>query len=246
MTRSLAALSLACLLTVAVAVATYAQVGTPTIPSWVGNLVMGLDPLAGADPASPTVTDALGFKFELFFTAQDDSDPKNPTNQVISMEPTNTGAIGVAIRKLNPGVKIDTLTDQLQLKYLFPTRSCGGGSPRFQLAIDTDGDGTSNGNAFGYVGHGPFGTGCLTAVWDIIDMTDNVGRWDLSQFGGGMTMTWDLAVLFVNSAFPNHQVLRGSLVDDSATFSPPATGKAFYDLVTIGHRTLENWQDTVH
>ena len=60
---------------------------------------------------------------------------------------TTGGAIGVALRKLNPGVKISTLTNQLQLKYFFPARTCAGGSPRFQLAIDTDGDGVSNGNA---------------------------------------------------------------------------------------------------
>src|SRR5205085_8556407 len=106
-----------------------------------------------ADPASPSVTDALGFKFELYYSAMDAQDPLNPTNEVISMEPTVAGAIGVAVRKLNPGVKIGTLTNQLQLKYYFPARTCSGGSPRFQLAIDTDGDGTSNGNAFGYVGH---------------------------------------------------------------------------------------------
>jgi len=71
------------------------------------------------------------------------------------------------------------------------------------------------------------------------------GELDLTQFGLGYH-NWQTAVAAINTAFPNHQVLRGSLVDDSATFSPPPAGKAFYDLVTIGHRTLENWQDTVH
>jgi len=221
--------------------------GGPTVPSWVGSLLMGSDPMMGADPSSPTVTDSLGFKFELFFSAADNLDPVNATNQVISIDVDTTGAIiGVAVRKLNPGIKIATLTDQLQLKYYFPARTCAGGSPRIQLAIDTDGDGISNGNAFGYVGHGGFGSGCLTGVWDFVDMTDSVPfRWDLTQFGLGYH-NWQTAVDAITTAFPNHHVLRGVLVDDSGSFAPTAVGRAYYDLVTIGHRTLENWQDTVH
>ncbi len=230
----------AALLLIGVVVA-YGQI----VPSWVGSLLMGTDPLTGADPSSPTVTDSIGFKFELFYTAADAADPQNPTNQVITMDTTG-GAIGVALRKLNPGINISTLTNQLQLKYFFPARTCAGGSPRIQLAIDTDGDGASNGNAFGYVGHGGFGTGCLTGVWDFVDLTDSVpARWDLTQFGLGYH-SWQTAVAAMNAMFPNHRVLRGSLVDDSGGFAPTAAGVAFYDLVTIGHRTLENWQDTVH
>ena len=244
--RSLAIVVVAAALVIASNDLPHAQtLGGPTVPSWVGSLLMGNDPMMGADPSSPTVTDSVGFKFELFFSMVDAPDPLNPTNQVISVDTTG-GAIGVALRKLNPGVKIATLTNQLQLKYFFPVRSCGGGSPRFQLAIDTDGDGNSNGNAFGYVGHAGFGGGCLTGVWDFVDMTDNVpSRWDLTQFGLGLH-TWQTAVAAVTTAFPNHRVLRGSLVDDSSGFSADATGQAFYDLVTIGHRTLENFDDTVH
>jgi hypothetical protein len=73
------------------------------------------------------------------------------------------------------------------LKYYFPARTCAGGSPRFQLAIDTDGDSSSNGNAFGYVGHVGFGGGCITGAWDFVDLTDAVpSRWDLTQFGLGL------------------------------------------------------------
>jgi hypothetical protein len=222
-----------------------AQSLAPAAPSWIGALVLGMDPLVGADASSPSVTDALGFKFELYYAAVDAQDPQNLTNQVISMDTTG-GAIGVALRKLNPGVKIATLSDQLHIKYFFPARTCAGGSPRFQLAIDTDGDGNSNGNAFGYVGHAGFGGGCVSGVWDFVDMSDAVvSRWDLTQFGLGYH-SWQTAVAAITTAFPNHQVLRGSLVDDSAGFAGDAAGQAYYDLVTIGHRTLENWDDTVH
>jgi len=233
-------------------VVAFVMVGTlivsgQTTPSWIGSLLLGSDPLAGADPTSPTVTDSLGFKFELYGSAQDASDPQNTTNEIISTN-ISPGVFAVALRKLNPGVNITTLTNQLQLKYYFPspTRTCGGGSPRIQLAIDTDGDGNSNGNAFGYVGHGGFGSGCLTGVWDFVDLADSVPfRWDLTQFGLGYH-SWPTAVAALNTVFPNHKVLRGSLVDDTYMGSASGTGLAYYDLVTIGHRTLENWQDTVH
>jgi hypothetical protein len=178
----------------------------------------------------------------------DGQDPQNLTNDVVSALTTvfyPSGA-GEAIRNLPPGIKIAALTNQLQLKYFFPTRSCGGGSPRIQLAIDTDGDGISDGNAFGYVGHTGFGGACLTGVWDFVDMTDNVpARWDLTQFGLGYN-TWSTAVTAMNTAFPNHKVLSGSLVDDSCSFSAPSCGQAYYDLLTIENRTLEGRQDTVH
>ncbi|HXL33872.1 MAG TPA: hypothetical protein VN953_03065 [Gemmatimonadales bacterium] len=177
----------------------------------------------------------------------DDDDPFNTTNDVISVLTTTAypAGIGVAFRNLPPGIKIAALTDQLQLKYNFPARSCSGGSPRIQLAIDTDGDGQSNGNAFGYVGHGGFGTGCLTGVWDFVDMTDNLpARWDLTQFGLGY-QNWPTAVTLITNTFPNHRVLSGSLVDDSCSFALASCGQAYYDLLTIENRTLENDMDTV-
>ena len=134
----------------------------------------------------------------------------------------------------------------LSVGYYFPARTCAGGSPRIDLAIDCDGDGSFDANAFGYVGHAPFGTGCVTGSWDILDMTDSIPRWDLTQLPGGTgAMTWQQVVAFVNTACPNHKILYGQLTDDSAGFAPGAAGLAYYDLVTIENRTLENDQDTV-
>ena len=218
-------------------------------PEWVGNLTLANHDLIALSSHESTQEElpGLGHKFELLFAMQDDQDPQNVTNDVISLNSGTpaTPAIGVAFRNLPPGIKIAALDHQINLKYFFPNRTCANGGPRIQLGIDTDGDGNRNGNAFGYVGHAPFGAGCITGEWDIIDMTDNIGRWDLSQFGGGMTMTWDLAETFI-SAFPNHQVLSGSLVDDGcAGGGATACGQAYFDLVTIENRTLENDQDTV-
>jgi hypothetical protein len=60
-----------------------------------------------------------------------------------------------------------------------------------------------------------------------------------------MTDTWGQVVAFFDTLYPNHVVLSGGLYDDSASFSPLAPGQAYYDLLTVENRTLENRQDTV-
>jgi hypothetical protein len=222
--------------------------GVSTSPDWVGKLLAGNTNLVADEASTQEELPGLGHKFQLFHATVDDQDPENPTNDVISVETTTDypAGTGLAVRNLPPGIKISALDHQLNVRYYLPARSCSGGSPRFQIAIDRDGNGQFDGNAFGYVGHAPFGVGCITGEWDNVDMTDNVGRWDLSQLGGGQAMTWDDAEAFVTSAYPNHQVLSGSLTDDSCSFAPLACGKAYYDLVTIENRSLENRQDTVH
>jgi len=218
-------------------------------PDWVGNLLSANADFAAMSNTASTQEElpGLGHKFELYYAMNDDHDPQNITNDVISVVTTTAypAGIGVAFRDTPPGFRISAVTNQLQLKYYFPARSCGGGSPRIQIAIDTDGDGVSNGNAFGYVGHTGFGGGCLTGVWDFVDMTDAVpARWDLTQFGLGYH-NWQSAVAAITTTFPNHKVLSGSLVDDSCSFSGPSCGQAYYDLFTFENRTLEQDQDTV-
>ena len=225
-----------------------AQLGL-SAPDWVGQLLLANDDVSLMSTPGSTHEElpGLGHKFELLFAMNDDQDPQNLTNDVISVLTTTAypAGIGVAFRNTPPGFKIAALTNQLQLKYYFPARSCAGGSPRIQIAIDTDGNGTSNGNAFGYVGHTGFGGGCLTGVWDFVDMTDSVpARWDLTQFGLGYH-SWATAVTAMTIANPNHKVLSGSLVDDSCSFQTPSCGQAYYDLFTFENRTLEQDQDTV-
>jgi len=245
--RALVATSLAGLLLVCTTRAARAQLGS--VPGWLGQLVLSTTDLAALSNPVSTQEElpGVGHKFELLYAMDDDQDPQNATNDVISVLTTTAypAGIGVAFRNTPPGFKIAALTNQLQLKYYFPGRSCGGGSPRIQIAIDTDGNGTSNGNAFGYVGHTGFGGGCVTGVWDYVDMTDNVPfRWDLTQFGLGYH-SWPTAVAAMTTAFPNHKVLSGSLVDDSCSFASTSCGRAYYDLFTFENRTLEQDEDTV-
>lgn len=222
------------------------------VPSWVGNLILENSTIS----ADPTLTapeaQGLGLKFELLFAMANAQDPQNSDNDVIAVNtaPFGGNVIGVAVRNMLPGAKIDSLTNQISLKYFFvPPRDCGGGSPRIQLFVNP-GDGTASRNIFGYVGNAPFGAACISdGNWHFQDMTDNIGRWDLSKFTPpplcDMTCTWAQVVAFFDTGFPNHTVLSGGVFDDSASFSALATGQAFYDLVTVENRTLENKQDTV-
>lgn len=215
----------------------------------VAMLTLGLPPVAlgGHSP-----------RFELFGTATHAKDPTDQRNHVIAMtvapdDPTTPAfdnLFGVVRRDIN--TKITALDDHLSVSYYFPSpRSCGGGSPRIQLAIDTDGNGVSNGNAFGYIGDPPNFTACDQNTWRHEDLTISVMengalslRWDLTQFGGAFYNTWDQVKLFFQG-FPDHRVLRGSLVDDTFPGSPAGEGVAFYDDITIGYATLYSASDTI-
>jgi len=230
----------------------------------VSTLVPADDP--AADPANtesvsmdPPNMPKFG-NYKLFGTAKDDRDPRmdlvlppNPFNEVISFDTTDPNAIAGAFRKFGDHVKVGMLTDQLELKYFFHDRTCGGGSPRFQLGISGDGDaqfnqflGGPDQNAFGYLGDKPFGGGCVMDTWTFEDMTNNVAKWDLSQFAApcGMTCTWAQVVAFFNTAFPNHRVLNAVLVDDSGGFFPLGRGCAYFDLVSTGRLTLTGHEET--
>jgi hypothetical protein len=192
-----------------------------------------------------------GSKYKLFGTAKDDVDPENSFNEVISFDTTDPNAVAGATRRLGDHIKIDQLDNQVELKYYFVGRTCGAGSPRIQLAIDGNGDGKFNQftggpdqNAFGYLGDAAFGGGCLPNQWVFEDMTDSAPKWDLSQFGGGMTNSWDSMETFLNTTFPNHRVRSATLVDDSASFFVAGQGCAYFDLVSTGPRTLTGNEDT--
>src|SRR5260370_42709850 len=202
---------------VLIVVYTIAYAQMQTVPSWVGHLLFGGSTIT----ADPTLTapeaQGLGQKFELLFAMTNAQDPLNSDNDVISVVTTtgtftSPGQIGVAVRNMLPNAKIETLTNQISLKYFFPARSCDGGSPRIQLYIDP-GDGTPPHNASGYVGHGGFGACCLTGVVDLLAMTDNVAfRWGRTQFCGG-DQNWPGVVSFFDTVYPTHVVLSGGRDD---------------------------------
>ena len=246
--------------------------GLPSIPDWVGRatgsmdasglLVVGDAVLAPDSTSTTEELPGLGHKFELLGVMVRDTDPENAVgnpggsgggvggNETISdiMTPT---AVALAFRNLPAGVKIRALTNQLGLKYYFAApRTCGGGSPRMTLLVDSDGDGDTDFAAHGHV-NPPVYAACITNDWKYEDLTDAQPRWEVTPGGAvpGIPVfpftPWDTFSAAVTTAFPNHKITAGFLVDDSCSFFPAACGKAYYDLVTVENRTLEIWQDTV-
>ena len=227
-----------------------------------GSLILK-DQLFTPDPASSSEElPGLGHKFELFGVMMRDTDPENPVgesggsggggggNETISatMIP---GAVALAFRNLPPGIKITALTNQIGLKYFFVSpRTCGGGSPRISLLIDADSDGDTDFAAHGHV-NAPAYSACVMDKWWYEDLADDLPRWEVTPGGAvpGVPVfpftPWKAFATAVTTAFPNHRVTAGFLVDDSCSFDPTTCGKAYYDLVTVENRTLEIWHDTV-
>jgi len=212
------------------------------LPDVLSVLGAGGDPMASSPYALRGEYPGLGHKFVLFGTATQARDPENADNEVILVSTAAPPTFGGAERSLGAGVKIQTLDNRIQLKYYFvPPHTCGVGTPRVFLTIDRDGDGQSDGNAFGYIGAPPQFGPCVTGKWLFEDLTDDLPRWDLTQFGGSFYNTWTQVEAFF-AAFPNHRVLTGGVVDDT---SNPLVGNVYFDLFTVHNRSLENWQDSV-
>jgi hypothetical protein len=198
-----------------------------------------------------------GGLYKLFGAAKNGVDPQNPFNEVISFDTTDPAAIAGAVRILGDHIQVTMLTNQIELKYFFLNRTCGGGSPRIQLGISGDGDGNFNQfpggpdqNAFGYLGDKSFGGACVMNVWVHEDMTDSAQKWDLSQWVAtgrvpacDMTCTWTQVVSYFQTFWPNHRVLNAVLVDDSGSFIAADRGCVAFDLVNTGARTYTNHED---
>jgi hypothetical protein len=77
--------------------------------------------------------------------------------------------------------------EALATDYNITDDQCGGGSPRFQLNVDTDGDGEPDGNIFVYIGPSPTFTGCAPgwqSTGNLIGNNDPC-RYDTSQLAVG-------------------------------------------------------------
>jgi hypothetical protein len=211
--------------------------------------------------------------FYLSGTAQPDYDPENPKNEVIRMTSAFNPLIGdvrfaAVARVFDERVKVWHLDNMLEVKHRFTANhSCGIGSPRFALAIDRDGDGDSDGNAFGYVGTSPSFVGCPQRTWLYEDGTGGDGitglgpfpsgtvgtgsdpgpfttpneelEWDTTQLGGPFYNTWSQMETFFATLYPNHHVCAARYVDDFG--APPGTGHA--DLIVMGDAVLDGHED---
>ncbi len=155
----------------------------------------------------------------------------------------------VGVKRDLKRVQIHELDHQLSYKWAFVTpHTCSGGSPRFILLIDSDGDGRFNFAANGQI-NPPLFSGCINGVvtpsdgqpspstlpWRFEDATDENFRWDIT---GGVVpgfpaypgANWDVLEQLISTAFPNHQVLQVRLLEDFNPLGGPGT------LTTISSR----------
>jgi hypothetical protein len=102
----------------------------------------------------------------------------------------------------------------LSTDYMFEADdSCGGGSPRFQIGVDS-GAGVT-GNIFVYIGPAPNFTGCAAGVWaNTGDLLEGDLLVDTAQIGGSQTDTYSSAV----TAFGTYTVTSVQLVADAGWF----------------------------
>lgn len=80
----------------------------------------------------------------------------------------------------------------LSADYDITDDDCGGGSPRFQVRLDTNGDSVGDGNVFIAIGPSPFFTDCAVGPQSTGNLIGNEdgGRYDFSQFGGSPFTTY--------------------------------------------------------
>jgi hypothetical protein len=65
-------------------------------------------------------------------------------------------------------------------------------------------------------------------------------RWDIGQLGGSAFTSWDNVKQHISN-FPNHRVLRGTLVEAPGV----SAGVTYYDDITMGDWTLWDASDTI-
>jgi len=235
---------------------------------WANRVLLGL--LAGLLVFAVTAPAIAGSGFLLGGNAQNAQDPENPANDVIRIDTLTPPLYGTVSRTLN--VKLAALDNMLEFKSYFQNRSCGGGSPRIQLAVDLNGDGIVDGNLHGHWPGPPFYLNCPANTWYYNDLTDGLPRWEI---GSGLVAAgfpalscpspnpvvnalcmptpfpvhsgyapWPILETVMTTLFPNHKICSGALVDDSGWLAG-AAGVAFYDLISIGRATWVNREDSV-
>jgi hypothetical protein len=130
----------------------------------------------------------------------------------IKMTSASAGPAYSYINVLMPaGVQVEDVT-ALSVRTYYESGSCGGGAPRFQLSVDTDGDGAVNGRVFVYLGPAPSFSGCAGGAWSSNDMLDGALRFDSTQVGGPFYGTQAQAQAAAGAA---HAVVSVTLAVDS-------------------------------
>jgi hypothetical protein len=132
-----------------------------------------------------------------------------------------------------------TLADltNLSTDYQFTAGSCGGGSPRFQINVQTA-SGTKN--IFAYIGAAPNYTNCAQGVWastgNLITGSSTV---DATQLGGGFYEPWSQVL----TDYGSNQVTGVQLVADGS-WAFATTGQTVNVDNTLLNTTLFGYEAT--
>jgi hypothetical protein len=139
--------------------------------------------------------------------------PGNASDRAINLTSDADPGFGGIEYGVEDGITFADI-EELSTDYRFETDdSCAGGSPRFQISVDTDGDGDHDGNIFVYIGPAPNYTGCAPDVWtNTGDLLETGNTVDTSQLGGAFYDPYDNAVANYGDA----DVLEISLVTDAS------------------------------
>jgi hypothetical protein len=137
---------------------------------------------------------------------------------------------GVAQFDVPAGTTFADLTD-LSTDYNVTDDSCMGGSPRFQIRVDT---GSGLKNIFAYLGPEPNYTGCPLNVWtDSGDVLTSGRAIDTSQVGGTFYDTYENAV----ADYGSYPVVSVSLVVDAGWAASDGEQTVRFDNVEVNDTT---------
>jgi hypothetical protein len=140
-----------------------------------------------------TTTLAAG-SYNLFGTATPVHPGHNSDTAIqLTSTATTSGGINFDESSVTPPVTTLSTLEVLSTDYMFTAGSCGGGSPRFQINVQTA-SGTKN--IFVYIGPPPNYTGCAAGVWaNTGDLLETALFVDTSQLPGGTFYdTWGSAL----------------------------------------------------
>lgn len=163
----------------------------------------------------------------------------NPGNAAQAVSDASPGWGGVDFDDAN-GTTFASLT-HLSADVNVTDDNCGGGSPRFSISVDTNGDNIHDGNIFIYFGDVPNFNTCTPNTWvntgELIGATDT--RFDLTQLGGPFYGTYTDTTSLVGSA----TILGISLVADGG-WNSVASGDdgeqtILFDNVVINNATYD-------
>lgn len=130
------------------------------------------------------------------------------------------------------GVQADEL-EALSVDVFLEGGECGKGSPRYNLRVDTDGDGQRDRFVLAYP-DAALGDGCPQGEWTTLDLLDSTeATWHVPGTG---RLAPDAAREDLADRFPDHSILRVDLQWDNTNHLGPAT--VWFDDLRIHEHTF--------